>query len=149
MTSAANYRRSEGIVIETILKEIWDVVVIITRGQNVLFIASVWGIGYAIITKIKKALLKRQALLIKKETQKIDKVQTEKLDEHDKQITTMFTMLDQINLNVIRMQILQGIHQESLSKSELLYFYDKYTKLGGNSFVTEKVNTYLERKDLH
>lgn len=149
MTSAANYRRSEGIVIESILKEIWDVVIIITRGQNVLFIASVWGIGYAIISKIKKSILKRQAILIKQETQKIDKVQTDKLDEHDTQITTMFTMLDQINLNVIRMQILQGIHQESLSKSELLYFYDKYTKLGGNSFVTEKVNTYLERKDLH
>ncbi len=46
------------------------------------------------------------------------------------------------------MQILSGIASESFSKSELTYFYDKYTARGGNSFVSEKVKVYLEREDI-
>lgn len=122
---------------------------VILQGQNILFFASVSGLGYAGFKNIKKTLLKKQSILIKQETEKIDKEQSAKLAQHDDQIETMFLTLDQININVIRMQILQGIYQESLSKSELLYFYDKYTKLGGNSFVTDKVHKYLEREDIN
>lgn len=47
---------------------------------------------------------------------------------------------------ILRLQILEGMDTNRLSESELRYFYDKYHKVGGNSFVTAKVNQYL--KDL-
>ena len=47
---------------------------------------------------------------------------------------------------ILRLQILEGMDNHRLSESELRYFYDKYHKVGGNSFVTAKVNQYL--KDL-
>lgn len=47
---------------------------------------------------------------------------------------------------ILRLQILEGMDTHRLSESELRYFYDKYHKVGGNSFVTAKVNQYL--KDL-
>ena len=33
--------------------------------------------------------------------------------------------------------------QKRLSTSEVLYFFDKYKALGGNSFVEEKVGQYV------
>lgn len=50
---------------------------------------------------------------------------------------------------ILRLQILEGIDSHRLSESEVRYFYDKYHKVGGNSFVTEKVNQYIKdlRKD--
>ena len=47
---------------------------------------------------------------------------------------------------ILRLQILEGIDSHRLSESEVRYFYDKYHKVGGNSFVTAKVKQYL--KDL-
>ena len=47
---------------------------------------------------------------------------------------------------ILRLQILEGMDTHRLSESELRYFYDKYHKVGGNSFVTAKVDQYL--KDL-
>lgn len=47
---------------------------------------------------------------------------------------------------ILRLQILEGMESHRLSESELRYFYDKYHKVGGNSFVTAKVRQYL--KDL-
>ena len=47
---------------------------------------------------------------------------------------------------ILRLQILEGMDTHRLSESELRYFYDKYHNVGGNSFVTAKVNQYL--KDL-
>lgn len=50
---------------------------------------------------------------------------------------------------ILRLQILEGIDSHRLSESEVRYFYDKYHRDGGNSFVTEKVNQYIKdlRKD--
>lgn len=47
---------------------------------------------------------------------------------------------------ILRLQILEGMDTHRLSESEVRFFYDKYHKLGGNSFVTAKVNQYI--KDL-
>jgi len=45
---------------------------------------------------------------------------------------------------IVRLQILEGIESRRLSASEVSYFYKKYRKLGGNSFVTKKVEKYLQ-----
>ena len=45
---------------------------------------------------------------------------------------------------ILRLQILEGMDTHRLSESELRYFYDKYHKVGGTSFVTAKVRQYLK-----
>ena len=106
------------------------------------------GIFATAYTQIKKHILKKQSELIKTETARIDKAQNDRLDQQDLFIQKIFKKLDSINVNVLRIQILQGINEETLSKSEIAYLYDKYTKAGGNSFVTDKVEEYLARKDI-
>lgn len=49
-----------------------------------------------------------------------------------------------IQKEVLRLQILEGIESKRLSESEIRYFYDKYRRFGGNSFVTAKVHAYLQ-----
>lgn len=49
-----------------------------------------------------------------------------------------------INKEVIRLQILEGIADKRLSLSELNFFYTKYQQMGGNSFVTKRVNDYAK-----
>lgn len=48
---------------------------------------------------------------------------------------------------ILRLQLLDGMDANRLSPSEAQYFYDKYKKMGGNSFVTAKVADYIERKE--
>ena len=125
-----------------------DVIAIIFRGENLIFFASVATLGYGVYRKIKKILTQKQSVLIKAETTKENKKQNDKIEKIESQQTKIMTELNAISIDVIRMQILSGIASESFSKSELTYFYDKYTARGGNSFVSEKVKVYLERDDI-
>ena len=50
---------------------------------------------------------------------------------------------------IVRLQILEGIESRRLSVSEVQYFYEKYKKLGGNSFVTKKVQEYIKSLELN
>lgn len=138
-------------IIDLLWKELMDVIVVIFRGENLIFFASVITLGYGIYRKIKKVLIQKQSTLIKTETTKDNKEQNdkiEKIEKIEKQQIEIMTELNNISVDVIRMQILNGIASESFSKSELTYFYDKYTARGGNSFVREKVKVYLERDDI-
>lgn len=134
--------------IDVIWKELMDLITAIFRGTSFLTLVSVMGIFATAYTQIKKHILKKQSELIKTETAIIDKAQNDRLDQQDLFIQKIFKKLDSINANVLRIQILQGINEETLSKSEIAYLYDKYTKAGGNSFVTDKVEEYLARKDI-
>ena len=134
--------------IDVIWKELMDLITAIFRGTSFLTLVSVMGIFATAYTQIKKHILKKQSELIKTETAIIDKAQNDRLDQQDLFIQKIFKKLDSINVNVLRIQILQGINEETLSKSEIAYLYDKYTKAGGNSFVTDKVEEYLARKDI-
>ena len=125
-----------------------DVIVVVFRGENIIFFASVTTLGYGVYRKIKKILIQKQSTLIKVETTKENKEQNDKIEKIEKQQIEIMTELNDISVDVIRMQILSGITSESFSKSELTYFYDKYTARGGNSFVSEKVKVYLEREDI-
>lgn len=46
---------------------------------------------------------------------------------------------------ILRLQILEGIDSKRLSKSEVEYFYDKYKSFGGNSFVSGAVRDYVNK----
>ena len=135
-------------IIDLLWKELMDVIVVIFRGENIIFFASVTTLGYGVYRKIKKILTQKQSSLIKVETTKENKEQNDKIEKIEKQQIEIMTELNDISVDVIRMQILSGIASESFSKSELTYFYDKYTARGGNSFVSEKVKVYLEREDI-
>lgn len=63
-------------------------------------------------------------------------------------LNEMHDRVDKLEVEILRLQILEGMDSERLSKSELLYFYDKYQKLGGNSFVEQKVEDYIENLEM-
>ena len=125
-----------------------DVIAVIFRGENIIFFASVITLGYGVYRKIKKIFIQEQSNLIKAETTEENKRQNDKIEKIEKRQIEIMAELNNISVDVIRMQILSGIASESFSKSELTYFYDKYTARGGNSFVSEKVKLYLERADI-
>ena len=135
-------------IIDLLWKELMDVIAIIFRGENIIFFASVTTLVYGVYRKIKKILIHQQAILIKAETTKENKKQNDKIERIEKRQIEIMTELNNISVDVIRIQILSGIASESFSKSELTYLYDKYTARGGNSFVIEKVKVYLEREDI-
>ena len=135
-------------IIDLLWKELMDVFVVIFRGENIIFFASVITLGYGVYRKIKKILIQKQSTLIKDGTTKDNKGQNDKIEKIEKRQIEIMTEVNNISVDVIRIQILSGIASESFSKSELTYFYDKYTARGGNSFVHEKVKVYLERDDI-
>lgn len=51
---------------------------------------------------------------------------------------------NRIELEVLRLQLLDGMDSKRFNLSELNFFYDKYHALGGDSFVTEKVEEYRQ-----
>lgn len=63
----------------------------------------------------------------------------------DQKLQPIKEQSDDNMLEVLRIQILDGIEVQRLSESEVLYFYDKYKRLGGNSFVTSRVEVYLAK----
>ena len=50
-----------------------------------------------------------------------------------------------MKVEILRVQILTGIDTHRFSRGEILYFFDKYKALGGNSFVEDKCHSYLEQ----
>lgn len=130
------------------LTKLWEIVVWIFRGQNILFFAAAMGILYSAFIKVKKVVIVKQTNMIRRETKKENVQQNERITKIEDSMSDLSDSMVDLRVDVIRMQILQGIQSESFSKSELTYFYDKYTKLGGNSFVSVKVQAYLERDDI-
>ena len=65
----------------------------------------------------------------------------EKLKEIDEKTDAR---LDSVEKEVLRLQLLEGMNSYRLSPSEVSFFYDRYTALGGNSFVSGRVKEYLE-----
>lgn len=109
-------------VIESVVKEVFDVIRVLFTGQNIIMIASTIGIFSALSRKAFKKLNERQ----------------------DRILETLDKRLTNIEKETLRIQILTGIESQRLSRSELLYFFDKYKELGGNSFVEDRVRAYLK-----
>ena len=51
-----------------------------------------------------------------------------------------------IQQDMLRLQIITGIHSGRLSMGEVTLLYDKYKANGGNSYITRVVNDYLEEE---
>ena len=111
----------EGDGIGELMKELGKVVVLFLRPENVAIISLLSGLGYKAFDKIIK---------------KLDSQQNDLIAKLDKR-------LNSLEREILRLEILDGMNAKRLSTSEVLYFFDKYKALGGNSFVEEKVGQYV------
>ena len=106
--------------------------VLFLRPENVAIISLLSGLGYKAFDKIIK---------------KLDSQQNDLIAKLDKRLNSLESSTKSANENlereILRLQILDGMDAKRLSTSEVLYFFDKYKALGGNSFVEEKVGQYV------
>lgn len=118
------------------------------------FILSLCGTVWFLMKRIRKALNRNtedQLNRINSQIEVINESNTKLLDvinkSTDAKIKALTDKVDDTTVEVLRIQILEGIDTKRLSESEIHYFYDKYKGLGGNSFVTAKVAKYLEHME--
>ena len=105
----------------------------ILRPENVATIALVWGLLYKGIKLVNKKLDANQDATIEAINTKLST-----LEKNQKE------SIETLQKDVLRLQILDGIDSNRLSASEVLFFFDRYKALGGNSFVDDRVKQYVK-----
>ena len=105
----------------------------ILRPENVATIALVWGLLYKGVKLMNKKLDVNQDATIEAINTKLST-----LEKNQKE------SIETLQKDVLRLQILDGIDSNRLSTSEVLFFFDRYKALGGNSFVDERVKQYVK-----
>ena len=100
----------------------------VLRPENVATISLVWGLLYKGVKLVNKKLDAHQDATIEAINTKLDT-----LEKNQKE------SIEALQKDVLRIQILYGIDSNQLSVSEVLFFFDRYKALGGNSFVEERV----------
>ena len=105
----------------------------ILRPENVATIALVWGLLYKGIKLVNKKLDANQDATIEAINTKLSTLEKNQKDS-----------IETLQKDVLRLQILDGIDSNRLSTSEVLFFFDRYKALGGNSFVDERVKQYVK-----
>ncbi len=122
----------EGDVISELMKELGILAGLFLRPENIAIISLLSGLGYKAFDKIIKKLDSQQNNLIEKLDKRLNSLEKSTKDANEN-----------LEREILRLQILDGIDAKRLSTSEVLYFFDKYKALGGNSFVEEKVGKYV------
>ena len=125
-------KEKEGGSIGELMKELGIVAGLLLRPENVAIISLLSGLGYKAFDKIIKKLDSQQNDLIAKLDKRLDSLERSTKSANEK-----------LEREILRLQILDGIDAKRLSPSEVLYFFDKYKALGGNSFVEDKVGQYV------
>lgn len=105
----------------------------ILRPENVATITLVWGLLYKGVKLMNKKLDANQDATIEAINTKLST-----LEKNQKE------SIETLQKDVLRLQILDGIDSNRLSTSEVLFFFDRYKALGGNSFVDERVKQYVK-----
>ena len=54
--------------------------------------------------------------------------------------------VDSLKMMLLRHEILDAVHNDSLSVEDIMDLYDQYKSFGGNSFITEEVHNYIKRR---
>ena len=103
------------------------------RPENVATLTLVGGLLYKGVKLINKKLDANHDATLSALSLKIDALEV----SHK-------ASMDTLQKDVLRLQILDGIDSKRLSESEILYFFDRYKALGGNSFVETRVQNYLK-----
>ena len=105
----------------------------ILRPENVATITLVWGLLYKGVKLMNKKLDANQDATIEAINTKLDTLEKNQKDS-----------IETLQKDVLRLQLLDGIDSNRLSTSEVLFFFDRYKALGGNSFVDERVKQYVK-----
>ena len=104
----------EGDGIGELMKELGKVAVLFLRPENVAIISLLSGLGYKAFDKIIK---------------KLDSQQNDLIAKLDKRLNSLESSTKSANENlereILRLQILDGMDAKRLSTSEVLYFFDK------------------------
>jgi hypothetical protein len=73
----------------------------------------------------------------------------QKQENDERMIKFMKDVQDEVNslkMMLLRHEILDAVRNDSLSVEDVMALYDQYKAVGGNSFITEEVHRYVERK---
>ena len=119
--------------IEELIEIVGRLVATALRPENVATIALVWGLLYKGVKLMNKKLDANQDATIEAINTKLDTLEKNQKDS-----------IETLQKDVLRLQILDGIDSKRLSPSEVLFFFDRYKALGGNSFVEERVKQYVK-----
>ena len=119
--------------IEELIEVVGRLVTTALRPENVATIALVWGLLYKGVKLMNKKLDANQDATIEAINTKLST-----LEKNQKE------SIETLQKDVLRLQILDGIDSNRLSTSEVLFFFDRYKALGGNSFVDERVKQYVK-----
>ena len=106
---------------------------LILRPENVATITIVWGLLYKGVKLMNKKLDANQDATIEAINTKLNTLEKNQKDA-----------IETLQKDVLRLQILGGIDSKRLSTSEVLFFFDRYKALGGNSFVDDRVKKYVK-----
>lgn len=121
------------VYIEELTISIGKFVLLLLRPENVATLTLVGGLLYKGVKLINKKLDANQDATLSALSLKLDALEVSHKDS-----------MDTLQKDVLRLQILDGIDSKRLSESEILYFFDRYKALGGNSFVDARVQNYLK-----
>ena len=121
------------IYIEELTISIGKFILMLLRPENVATLTLVGGLLYKGVKLINKKLDANHDATLSALSLKLDALEA----SHK-------ASMDTLQKDVLRLQILDGIDSKRLSESEILYFFDRYKALGGNSFVDARVQNYLK-----
>ena len=121
------------VYIEELTISIGKFVLLLLRPENVATLTLVGGLLYKGVKLINKKLDSNQIETLSALSLKLDKLES----SHKESMETL-------QKDVLRLQILDGIDSKRLSVSEVLFFFDRYKALGGNSFVDDRVKKYVK-----
>ena len=106
---------------------------LILRPESVATITIVWGLLYKGVKLVNKKLDANQDATVEAINTRLST-----LEKNQKE------SIETLQKDVLRLQILDGIDSKRLSASEVLFFFDRYKALGGNSFVEDRVKKYVK-----
>ena len=121
------------IYIEELTISIGKFILMLLRPENVATLTLVGGLLYKGVKLINKKLDANHDATLAALSLKLDALEASHKDS-----------MDTLQKDVLRLQILDGLDSKRLSESEILYFFDRYKALGGNSFVEARVQNYLK-----
>ena len=121
------------VYIEELIEVVGRLVTTVLRPENVATISLVWGLLYKGVKLMNKKLDANQDATIEAINTKLNTLEKNQKDS-----------IETLQKDVLRLQILDGIDSKRLSPSEVLFFFDRYKALGGNSFVDERVKKYVK-----
>lgn len=120
--------------LDILLKDVCSLIRHILEPSNLALMGTLVGVVSYSFKRIQVLLDKRQDQMIEELKTKLCKVET-----------SMNEDMKDMKVEILRVQILTGIDTRRFSRGEILYFFDKYKALGGNSFVEDKCHSYLEQ----